>query len=83
MAHPLVSGVETIAMAPDNGVSMTHSSGRVLARLDGETVVLLRNVDDGQVLVLADLGMLSNNGGVPENLRFWRNLAEYARDLGR
>jgi len=36
--------------------------------------------DDGQVLVLADLGMLSNNGGVPENLTFWRNLAEYARD---
>ncbi len=80
MVHPLVSGVDTIAMAPDNGVSMNHSSGRVLARLHGETAILLRTVDNGEVLVLADLGMLSNNGGVPENLRFWRNLAEYARD---
>ncbi len=81
--HPLVDGVTAIAMAPDNGVSLTHSSGRVLARLNGETAVLLRDIDDGQVLVLADLGMLSNDGGVPENLRFWRNLAEYAREMGR
>ena len=81
--HPLVDGVTAIAMAPDNGVSLTHNSGRVLARVGGETAVLLRSVTDGQVLVLADLGMLSNDGGVPENLRFWRNLAEYAREMGR
>lgn len=77
--HSLVTGIDTIAMAPDNGVSLTHTGGRVLARVQGETAVLLRNVGDGQVLVLADLGMLGNNGGVPENLDFWRNLARYAR----
>ena len=77
--HPLVTGVDTIAMAPDNGVTMTHSGGRVLARVDDETAVLLRDVGAGQVLVLSDLGMLGNNGDAPENLRFWRNLAVYAR----
>jgi len=33
----------------------------------------------GEVLVLADLGMLGSARGEPANLVFWRNLANYAR----
>jgi hypothetical protein len=33
----------------------------------------------GQVLVLADVGMLSAGPEGPVNLPFWRNLAQYAR----
>jgi hypothetical protein len=32
----------------------------------------------GEVLVLADLGML-NGRGEPDNFTFWENLASYAR----
>lgn len=81
--HPLVSGLTTITMAPNNGVSMTHGNGRMLAHVDGETAVFLRNVGDGQLLVLADLGMLGDNGGVPENLIFWRNIAQYVAEQSR
>jgi hypothetical protein len=34
---------------------------------------------DGEVLILADLGLLGNAGGPPANLAFWRNLARYAK----
>jgi hypothetical protein len=33
----------------------------------------------GQVLVLADLGILGSAAAQPANLQFWRNLARYAR----
>jgi hypothetical protein len=43
-------------------------------------VALLDHGDaGGQVLVLADVGILGSAGGEPQNLTFWRNLAEYAR----
>jgi hypothetical protein len=32
------------------------------------------------VVVLADLGILGSDGGEPQNLQFWRNLAQYARN---
>jgi hypothetical protein len=33
----------------------------------------------GQVLVLADVGLLGASSPEPANLRFWQNLAQYAR----
>jgi hypothetical protein len=34
----------------------------------------------GQVLALADVGILGAEWGTPANLRFWQNLAEFARE---
>ena len=33
----------------------------------------------GEVLLIGDLGILGNDYGDPENLRFWENLRRYAR----
>lgn len=79
---PLLEGVSSLAMAAGNGLAIDLDGGQVLAR-DGRRVAAAL-VDHGgaggQVLVLADVGMLGSSGG-PElvNLRFWQNLAAYAR----
>ena len=78
-SHPLVDGVVSIAGAVDNGVPFDHDGGVVLARAGADPALLIRTVGMGEVLVMADVGMLGNNGDTPENLRFWRNLATYAR----
>lgn len=78
--HPLVKGVEVLEMAEGNGVPFTMTGGQVLAQAGGELVMTLTDYGDGggQVLVLADVGMLSNDEGEPANLPFWLNLARYA-----
>ena len=79
--HPLVKGTEVLALAGDNGVPFTITGGQVLAHVDGELAVALADYGDGggQVLALADVGMLSSAEGEPANLPFWLNLARYAR----
>jgi len=78
---PLVKGVEILKLAEANGVPFTVTRGRTLAQIDGEPVAALVDYGDsgGQVLVLADVGMLGNSGEEPINLPFWLNLARYAR----
>ena len=80
-SHALLQGVSELQMAPSNGVPFVMRAGQVLARTGSQAAVAL--VDSGsaggQVLVLADLGMLGSSGGQPANLQFWRNLARYAR----
>jgi hypothetical protein len=52
-----------------------------LAQADGKPVIGLVEVGErgGQVLVLADVGLLGASWGDPVNLTFWLNLARYAR----
>ena len=66
-------------MAEDNAVPFRLEKGTVLASSFGEPVVALLAHVQGQVLVLADVGILGAERGMPANLRFWRNLAQYAR----
>jgi hypothetical protein len=82
--HPLVQGVPGLSLAEGNAVPFALAesvSGVVLAESEGEPAVALLDHGDagGQVLVLADVGILGSAGGEPQNLTFWRNLAQYAR----
>jgi len=53
--------------------------GQVLARVAGQPAAALVAHGRGEVLALADLGILGAGPGNPPNLRFWQNLARYAR----
>jgi len=81
-SHPLVEGVTYLEMLQKNGVSLTLSEGLVLAQEDGKVMAGLVDYGDagGQVLALADVGMLGNaSSTASRNLTFWQNLARYAR----
>ena len=72
-------------MAEANGVPFSlagASESQVLAQADGEPAVALvdHGRNRGQVLILADVGILGATWGPPANLTFWRNLARYARE---
>jgi len=82
--HPLVAGVSTLDLANNNGVPFELPGGagdEVLAQAGGAPVVALVDYGSqgGQVLVLADVGLLGAEWGPPANMTFWRNLAQYAR----
>jgi hypothetical protein len=82
--NPLVAGVRTLELGPGNGLPFeisTTAGSQVLAQMDGQPVVALLDSGNagGQVLVLADVGILGSGWGEPHNLPFWQNLAEYAR----
>jgi 7,8-dihydropterin-6-yl-methyl-4-(beta-D-ribofuranosyl)aminobenzene 5'-phosphate synthase len=78
--HMLVDGVEVLEMAEANGVPFTMEEGLVLARAGGAPIAGLVDYGnaEGQVLVLADVGILGAGWGEPVNLPFWKNLARYA-----
>ncbi len=83
-ASPLVRGVSRLATAKANGVrfSLTAAESEVLAEAEGSPAAALVRYGDagGEVLVLADVGILGSTGEPTlTNLPFWRNLAEYAR----
>jgi hypothetical protein len=77
--HPLLEGVASLSLAENNAVAFRLTGGTVLARSLGEPAVALVDHAHGQVLVLADVGILGAEWGTPANLQFWRNLARYAR----
>jgi hypothetical protein len=79
--HPLMDDVSPLELANGNGVPFSLSEGQVLAQAGGEPLVALvdHGSAGGQVLALADVGILAADGGEPANLAFWLNLAEYAR----
>ena len=85
-SSPLVEGVTSLSMAQANGVRFHLVEGtqfEVLAETGGQLVVALVQHGDagGEVLVLADLGILGSSGEPTlTNLPFWQNLAEYARN---
>ena len=79
---PLVEGIAALDLAPGNGVPFRlgdAAAGQILAEADGELAVALVDHGQGQVLVLADVGILGADWGGPDNLPFWQNLARYAR----
>jgi hypothetical protein len=79
--NPLVEGVTVLELAEANGVPFSLTEGQVLAQADGELAVALVDYGQGggQVLVLADVGILGAYEGEPTNLPFWLNLARYAQ----
>ncbi|CAG0933406.1 Aminopeptidase S [Thermoflexales bacterium] len=78
--HPLTQAVKYLELAAENGVPFTATLGLTLAQAPGGvTVAAVIDRGQGQVLVLADVGMLDTANGDPINLPFWRNLAAYAR----
>jgi len=82
--HPLTEGQSSLALIMDNGVPFTMQTGDVLAEVGGRPVVGLVDHGEagGQVLVLADVGILGFAPLEPsdsDNFIFLRNLAQYAR----
>ncbi|MFB0534152.1 MAG: hypothetical protein ACETWR_04115, partial [Anaerolineae bacterium] len=79
--NPLVKGTEALDLAEANGVPFSLTEGQMLAQADGELAVALVDYGQGggQVLVLADVGMLGVAEGEPTNLPFWLNLARYVQ----
>jgi len=78
--HPLTKGMRFLELVEGNGVPFTTTLGLPLAQAPGgATVVAVIDQGQGQVLVLADVGMLDSANGDLINLPFWRNLADYAR----
>jgi hypothetical protein len=82
--HPLVEGVQHLELGLDNGIPFSladETRAEILAQAGGEWAVALVDFGDsgGQVLVLADVGILTTAWGEPKNLPFWQNLAQYAR----
>jgi hypothetical protein len=77
--HPLTSNAGSLEMAENNGVRFTITDGQVLATAGGEPAIALVSYGEagGEVLVLADVGLLGNGWGEPQNMPFWRNLARY------
>jgi hypothetical protein len=77
--HPLVQGVSSLAVVEDNVVRFTAVGDQPLARSGLTTVAASVTVDDGEVIILGDVGILGAGPGEALNLQFWRNLASYAR----
>ncbi len=79
-SHPLTAGIATFELAPGNAVPFSAGTATVLARAEGRPVMALSaRPGGGEVVVLADVGILSTARSAPLNLRFWNNLAGYAR----
>jgi hypothetical protein len=82
--HPLIEGVGALELARNNGVPFTlgqMDGAHVLAWAGGQPNAALVDYGGagGQILALADVGVLATDGGEPANLDFWLNLAAYAR----
>jgi hypothetical protein len=78
--HPLMKEASYLIQYPNNGVPIQMKSGKVLARSEGMAVIGLLDYGSqgGQVLVIADLGLLQVDDSA-RNLEFIRNIAQYAR----
>ncbi|MFN2183788.1 MAG: M28 family peptidase, partial [Anaerolineae bacterium] len=69
-SHPLVDGVSLLELLPGNSVPIRLEEGQVLGWAEGRIVIGLVDYGDagGQVLALADAGLLGNDGGTPRSL---------------
>jgi hypothetical protein len=79
-SHPLTQGLVGLSFATNNAMAMSAPGGTVLASAGSDPIVVLlaHGSNGGQVLALADLGLLGSPSGSVPNLRFWQNLASYA-----
>lgn len=81
--HPLMADQASLALVDGNAVPFAMQTGATLAELGGHPVVGLvdHGQAGGQVLVLADVGILGFAGSTSpgeDNLAFLRSLARYA-----
>jgi len=89
--HPLMMQVDMLELAGNNAIPFKVSpvesadAAQWLARMRGSLIAALVRYGErgGEVLALADVGILNTSGGEPANLTFWRNLARYARTRNR
>jgi hypothetical protein len=82
--HPLVENLTALTLIADNGVPFKMENGQALALSGDIPVVGLveHGENGGQVLVLADVGILGFAGAEEpprDNFNFLRDLARYAR----
>jgi hypothetical protein len=82
--HPLLERVTSLELSQGDGVPFALVAGtrsQVLAIAGGQAAMALVDYGDGggQVLVLADVGLLGAGWGEPRNLPFWQNLARYVQ----
>jgi hypothetical protein len=77
--HPLVRGMSSLALVEGNGVPFVAPGAQLLARAGSWPAASLLSRGNGEVLVLADLGILGAPPGQAPNLALWRNLARYVR----
>jgi len=78
-SHPLVEDVSSLRIIDSNGHRFTAQSGETLAVVGSSPAVAIVPYGAGEVVVLADLGMLGASEDPPANRQFWTNLAAYAR----
>jgi len=78
-SHELVDGLGGVKIIADNAVPFSLRSGTVLAGKEDLSLLALvpYGGSKGEVLALADLGMLGGDTEGPANLTFWRNLVKY------
>jgi hypothetical protein len=83
--HPLMEKVTLLERIPNNDVPFSitpideDSVVQELISAGNKMVAALVTSSEagGHVLVLSDVGLLSNEGGSPMNLPFWQNLVRY------
>jgi hypothetical protein len=81
--HALIDGAQYLSMFGNNAVPMRVDAGEVLATADGgKPVMVIVDIGSqgGQVLVVADLGLLMDNGSGAKNFQLIKNIAQYARE---
>jgi hypothetical protein len=78
--HPLIVEASYLKMNEENGVPFELESGLVLAEANSWPVLALVDYGGagGQVLVVGELGLLSDFGAGGKNLELLKNLARYA-----
>ena len=78
-SHELTAGVATLRLVDGNGVRFSYSGGETIAQAGSAAALAVVQHGAGEVVVVADLSILGNRENPPPNLRFWQNLARYAR----
>ena len=79
--HPLMANAEYLELFRDNRVPFQMEAGLDLAQVNGRPIIGLMDYGDqeGQVLIVSDLGILKDNGPGAKNMNFVKNIAAYAR----
>ena len=79
--HPLMLNATYLTFNGNNAVAFRIKSGLELFRAAGHTIVALVDygTQGGQVLVVAELGLLQDSTAGAKNMQFLQNLAHYAR----
>jgi hypothetical protein len=78
--HPLTAGASYLKFYPGESAPFRMKTGLELIRAAHRPIVVLLDYGDqgGQVLVIADLGILQADSNVGKNMDFLKNIAHYA-----